>query len=94
MNLLNLIKTTSKILCILWTQKICRSIERCDGKTKLKDAVRTGVGKSKGKELICCMDFAFIGGSMGAVVGEKIARELITQLKQLAFCDDFKIRWR
>jgi acetyl-CoA carboxylase carboxyl transferase subunit beta len=26
----------------------------------------TGVGKSKGKEVvICCMDFAFIGGSMG-----------------------------
>ena len=44
-------------------------------KTQLKDAVRTGVGKSKGKELvICAMDFAFIGGSMGAVVGEKIAR--------------------
>nr|WP_315171079.1 acetyl-CoA carboxylase, carboxyltransferase subunit beta [uncultured Flavobacterium sp.] len=44
-------------------------------KTQLKDAVRTGVGKSKGKEVvICSMDFAFIGGSMGAVVGEKIAR--------------------
>lgn len=44
-------------------------------KTQLKDAVRTGVGKSKEKELvICAMDFAFIGGSMGAVVGEKIAR--------------------
>jgi acetyl-CoA carboxylase carboxyl transferase subunit beta len=40
------------------------------------------------------MDFAFIGGSMGAVVGEKKSKELITQLKQLAFCDDFKIRWR
>ena len=43
-------------------------------KTELKDAVRTAVGKSKGKDLVvCCMDFAFIGGSMGAVVGEKIA---------------------
>jgi acetyl-CoA carboxylase carboxyl transferase subunit beta len=31
------------------------------------------------------MDFAFIGGSMGAVVGEKSQEELITQLKQLAF---------
>lgn len=41
-------------------------------KTKLKDAVRTAVGKSKGKDLVvACMDFAFIGGSMGAVVGEK-----------------------
>jgi acetyl-CoA carboxylase carboxyl transferase subunit beta len=33
------------------TKKICRSIERCDGKNKLKDAV---VGKSKGKLVICC----------------------------------------
>jgi acetyl-CoA carboxylase carboxyl transferase subunit beta len=44
-------------------------------KTKLKDAVRTGVGKSKGREVICCMDFAFIGGSMGAVVGENLKRD-------------------
>ena len=44
-------------------------------KTGLKDAIRTAVGKSKGKELvIACMDFGFIGGSMGSVVGEKIAR--------------------
>lgn len=44
-------------------------------KTKLKDAIRTAVGKSKGKDLvIACMDFSFIGGSMGSVVGEKIAR--------------------
>ena len=51
-------------------------------KTQLKDAVRTGVGKSKGKELvICCMDFAFFGGSMGAVVGEKIARGIDHAIK-------------
>jgi acetyl-CoA carboxylase carboxyl transferase subunit beta len=44
-------------------------------KTGLKDAVRTAVGKSKGEDLvIACMDFKFIGGSMGSVVGEKIAR--------------------
>ena len=44
-------------------------------KTSLKDAVRTAVGKSKGKDLvIACMDFSFIGGSMGSVVGEKIYR--------------------
>ena len=51
-------------------------------KTNLKDAVRTGVGLSKGKELVvCCMDFAFIGGSMGAVVGEKIARGIDYAIK-------------
>lgn len=46
-------------------------------KTGLKDAVRTAVGKSLGKELvIAAMDFSFIGGSMGSVVGEKIARAI------------------
>jgi acetyl-CoA carboxylase carboxyl transferase subunit beta len=44
-------------------------------KTGLKDAVRTAFGKSMGENLvIACMDFSFIGGSMGSVVGEKIAR--------------------
>ncbi|PTX63574.1 acetyl-CoA carboxylase carboxyl transferase subunit beta [Kordia periserrulae] len=51
-------------------------------KTGLKDAVRSAVGKSKGKELvIACMDFKFIGGSMGSVVGEKIARAADYSLK-------------
>ena len=51
-------------------------------KTKLKDAIRTGVGKSKGKDLVVsCMDFAFIGGSMGSVVGEKIARAIDYSIK-------------
>jgi acetyl-CoA carboxylase carboxyl transferase subunit beta len=62
-------------------------------KTKLKDAVRTGVGKSKGREVvICCMDFAFIGGSMGAVVGEKISRGINHSIKTKSI-HDFKIRW-
>lgn len=44
-------------------------------KTGLKDAVRTGHGLVNGSPLtIACMDFSFIGGSMGSVVGEKIAR--------------------
>lgn len=52
-------------------------------KTNLKDAVRTAVGKSKGKDLVvACMDFAFIGGSMGAVVGEKIARAIDYSIKK------------
>ena len=43
--------------------------------TGLKDAVRIAIGKSLGKELvIACMDFKYIGGSMGSVVGEKITR--------------------
>jgi len=44
-------------------------------KTGLKDAIRTAVGKSMGEDVvIACLDFSFIGGSMGSVVGEKIAR--------------------
>ena len=50
-------------------------LKAAQAKTNLKDAVRTAVGKSKGNDLvIACMDFSFIGGSMGSVVGEKIAR--------------------
>ena len=51
-------------------------------KTGLNDAVRTAVGKSMGQNLvIACMDFSFIGGSMGSVVGEKIARAADHALK-------------
>lgn len=64
------------------TKKYADRLKDVMEKTKLKDAVRTGVGKSKGKDLvICCMDFAFIGGSMGAVVGEKIARGIDHAIK-------------
>lgn len=52
-------------------------------KTNLRDAVRTAVGKSKGKNIVvACMDFRFIGGSMGSVVGEKIARAADYSLKK------------
>lgn len=51
-------------------------------KTDLYDAVRTVVGKSMGKDLvIAAMDFSFIGGSMGSVVGEKIARAIDYAIK-------------
>ena len=51
-------------------------------KTNLTDAVRTAVGKSLGKDLvIAAMDFSFIGGSMGSVVGEKIARAIDYSIK-------------
>jgi acetyl-CoA carboxylase carboxyl transferase subunit beta len=51
-------------------------------KTGLKDAVRNAVGKVYGQDLVVsCMDFEFIGGSMGSVVGEKIARGIDYSLK-------------
>lgn len=64
------------------TKKYSDRLKEATEKTKLKDAVRTAVGKSKGKDIvICCMDFAFIGGSMGAVVGEKIVRGIDHAIK-------------
>ena len=52
-------------------------------KTGLKDAITTGYGKIEGKPIvIACMNFNFIGGSMGAVVGEKISRAIQHAIKQ------------
>ena len=52
-------------------------------KTNLNDAIRVGYGKSFGKELVvACMDFRFIGGSMGSVVGEKISQAITFAIKK------------
>jgi len=51
-------------------------------KTGLKDALRSAYGKVERENLVvACMDFDFIGGSMGSVVGEKIARAADYALK-------------
>jgi acetyl-CoA carboxylase carboxyl transferase subunit beta len=64
------------------TKKYPDRLKDAQDKTKLNDAVRTAVGKSLGKDLvIAAMDFAFIGGSMGSVVGEKIARAIDYSIK-------------
>lgn len=65
------------------TKKYPDRLKAAQEKTGLKDAVRTAVGKSNGQNLvIACMDFTFIGGSMGSVVGEKIARAANYALKK------------
>ena len=52
-------------------------------KTGLNDAVRTAYGKMEGENIvIACMDFSFIGGSMGSVVGEKISRAIDVAIKK------------
>ena len=52
-------------------------IKASQQKTKLKDAARVAHGKMNGLGIVVgCMDFSFIGGSMGSVVGEKIARAI------------------
>ncbi|MDB4709537.1 acetyl-CoA carboxylase, carboxyltransferase subunit beta [Flavobacteriaceae bacterium] len=59
------------------TKKYPDRLKAAQEKTNLKDAVRTAIGKSLGKDIvIAVMDFSFIGGSMGSVVGEKISRAI------------------
>jgi acetyl-CoA carboxylase carboxyl transferase subunit beta len=59
-----------------------KRIKETQEKTELKDAVRSAYGKMNGIEIVVsCMDFAFIGGSMGSVVGEKIARAIDHAIK-------------
>ncbi len=52
-------------------------------KLGMKDAIITAEGKLGGRQVTCCsMEFGFIGGSMGAVVGEKVARAIERSLAQ------------
>lgn len=57
------------------TKKYSERINATIKKSGLNDAVKTGTGKIESKKVaFASMDFGFIGGSMGSVVGEKIAR--------------------
>ena len=57
------------------TKKYTDRIQETIKKLGLNDAVKTGTGKINSMDVAFgCMDFKFIGGSMGSVVGEKIAR--------------------
>ena len=58
-------------------------VDKSQKETGLKDAIKTGVGKINNYDIvISCMDFSFIGGSMGSVVGEKIFRAIDYSLKK------------
>jgi len=55
-------------------KKYIERLAESQRKTGLTDACRVAEGKMSGIEvIIACMDFAFIGGSMGSVVGERLA---------------------
>src|SRR4051812_30462204 len=59
------------------TKKYTDRYKESQKKTGLKDAIRTVAGKINNEPVvIACMDFSFIGGSMGSVVGEKISRAI------------------
>lgn len=69
------------------TKPYPKRIKETQAKVDLKDAVRTAYGKMNGLDIvIACMDFSFIGGSMGSVVGEKIARAMEHSLKHKIPC--------
>ena len=74
--------TSADPLSFVDTKKYPDRVESSQKKTQLKDAVRTAHGKINGLPItIGCMDFSFIGGSMGSVVGEKIARAIDNAIK-------------
>ena len=57
-------------------------LKEVKAKTKLNDSIRNAVGQVGGVEMvISCMDFAFIGGSLGSVMGEKISRAIDYAIK-------------
>ena len=64
------------------TKKYTDRLQSSKLKTGLVDAIRTASGKLDGNAVvIACMDFNFIGGSMGSVVGEKIAKAIDNAIK-------------
>ncbi|MDD2982475.1 MAG: acetyl-CoA carboxylase, carboxyltransferase subunit beta [Crocinitomicaceae bacterium] len=64
------------------TKKYVDRLKDTEKKTGLKDAARTAHGQLDGMDfVVACMDFAFIGGSLGSVVGEKIARAIDHAIK-------------
>ena len=59
------------------TKSYSDRLKEVKSKTKLNDSISNAVGKVNGTEMvISCMDFAFIGGSLGSVMGEKISRAI------------------
>ena len=64
------------------TKKYVDRVKTTQGKTGLIDAIRTAKGKLNKHDLVvAAMDFGFIGGSMGSVMGEKVARAIDEAIK-------------
>jgi acetyl-CoA carboxylase carboxyl transferase subunit beta len=65
------------------TKPYVQRLKDAQHKLGMKDAILTAEGHINGRPVICCsMEFAFIGGSMGAVVGEKVARAIERSMTQ------------
>ncbi len=60
-----------------------KQVKEAQHETHLREAVVTGVGKIEGtRVMLVVLDFRFLGGSMGAVVGEKVARAFESAIEQ------------
>jgi acetyl-CoA carboxylase carboxyl transferase subunit beta len=65
------------------TKPYAQRLKDAQHKLGMKDAILTAEGKMNGRPVLCCsMEFGFIGGSMGAVVGEKVARAIERSVEQ------------
>tara|TARA_X000001036_G_scaffold286709_1_gene266354 strand:+ start:339 stop:1202 length:864 start_codon:yes stop_codon:yes gene_type:complete len=65
------------------TKSYPKRVKDAQKKTGLSEAIKVGFGKSFGKNLtVASMDFTYIGGSMGSVVGEKISRAIDLAIKE------------
>jgi acetyl-CoA carboxylase carboxyl transferase subunit beta len=81
--LLNPNLTSADPLQFTDTKKYSDRVKQVISNTGIQDALESAVGKIEGKEtVVACMDFDFIGGSMGSVVGEKIARAIDYAIKK------------
>jgi acetyl-CoA carboxylase carboxyl transferase subunit beta len=69
--------TSSDPLQFVDTKPYAQRLKEARHKLGMNDAILTAEGNLNGRPVICCsMEFGFIGGSMGAVVGEKVARAI------------------
>jgi len=65
------------------TRPYAERLKEAQKKLGMNDAIIAAEGKLGGRPVICCsMEFGFIGGSMGAVVGEKVARAIERSIAQ------------
>jgi len=75
--------TSADPLQFVDSQPYIQRLQKAQEKTQLKDAIRVAHGHmNELKLVIACMDFSFIGGSMGSVVGEKIVQAVDYALKK------------
>ncbi len=75
--------TSTDPLNFVDTESYKDRLKKAQAKTGLKDAVITGIGKINGQKVsTAVMDFEYMGGSMGSVVGEKVTRMMEEAIKQ------------